>query len=273
MKKKLKKTMPMPNPRDKDGDDNEDTGDEDEGTKKSQDLSADDLQKGIARLDDFITRGDAPSRKQQLLHKAMEEELSKSETEELYGLMGGSADASKKTETNSLGETLTKSLTSDETINDVVEVSDYLEAQHSALVKSLSDLGDHVESMDSRQNEFNLLLARTVSDTAKLVKSMSEQMGVIVAQPARAPKARLSNAAPQALQKSFAGAEGSTQLSKRQVLDGLDTLMEKSMASGQKGVAACGEDLAKSIAKFEMTNAISPRLLAEVRSVIGTQAA
>jgi hypothetical protein len=146
-----------------------------------------------------------------------------------------------------------------------VDVSDYLDQNQQALIKSLTGLSDHIESGDKRQHEFNLVLAKAVSGVGRLVKGMSERLGVIENQPVRPPKSRGVQPG-QVLQKGFAGSPaGDSELSHSQILEGLENMMQKSMADGKDGYTESGENLLMATAKFEQTRTISPGLLNEIR--------
>lgn len=230
--------------------------------KKSEDLTSDDLEKSLAKLEALTQSTDTTSRKDALLSKATKgEELSKSERDELFGLLGG--EAPKAT----VSESLVKGMQSNETIQKALDVSDFLTEQQGELVKSLSALGEVVQKSDARQHEFNLVLAKSIVDVGNLVKAVAQNIGAIAKQPARAPK---SAGVPggTALQKGFAGAPAAdeSQLTKGEVLGTLEAMLEKSMTSGQGGVAANGEDLLTAIAKYEQMNRMSPGLLEEVKA-------
>lgn len=228
-------------------------------------LNEEDLVKALDQLDGYVSANDRGSRKDELLHKAMSEELGDEEREELFGLMGGAPAP------DSRGEEIVKSFEENEDFQKAFEVSDFLREQHDELTKSLGTLADYQERSEQRQHEFNLALARTVSDTGKLVKAMSERLGVIARQPAREPKA-IRTQKDQVLQKSFqdgnqtdtAGAPG-PQVNRRSILKGLEQLMVKSMKGGDDGLAECGEDISVAVATFEQTNQISKPMLDEVK--------
>jgi hypothetical protein len=188
----------------------------------------------------------------------MEGDLEKSERDELFGLMGGAT-----TEEPKPAEPITKSMLENETLQKALDVSDYLREQHEELCKSLGMLSDYQEQSESRQHEFNLILAKAVSDTGQLVKAMSARLGVIAAQPARGPKSK----GVEPLQKSFGGQppEGE-QLSKGMVLDALDALHVESMEKGMDGRTSGGESILNAIAKYENTNMLSKSMLAEVQA-------
>lgn len=231
--------------------------------KKSMDLSGEDLEKSLGRLGEFAQTNDAESRKSALLQKAMEGDLEKSERDELFGLMGGQGDEPGVTH----ADTITKSMEENDTLQKALDVSDYLREQHEELCKSLTQLAEYQEQAESRQHEFNLILAKAISDTGTLVKAMSERLGVIAQQPARAPKSKLGPQQAQPLQKSFAGqAPEGEQLSKSMVLDTLDAMHVESMEKGMDGRTARGESILNAIAKYENSNMLSKSMLAEVQA-------
>jgi hypothetical protein len=239
-----------------------DPKDMDQGTDTG--LNEEDLVKALDRLDEYVQSNDGGSRKEELLQKAMTEELAEGERDELFDLMGGE-DARE-----SRGEEIVKSFKENEDFQKAFEVSDFLREQHEELTKSLSTLADYQARNESRQHEFNLALARTVSDTGKLVKAMSERLGVIERQPARTPKS-VRTPRDQVLQKSFqdgsdsdSGGNG-VQLNRKAILKGLEGLMVKSMGEGRDGLSESNEDISVAVATFEQTNQISKPMLAEVR--------
>jgi len=252
---------------DKDGNEKEGGGYMMKGGKlckmeKSVDLSGEDLEKSLDKLGEFANSEDADTRKSTLLKKAMEGDLEKSEREELFGLMGGTPEGDDEP---THAETITKSMDENETLQKALDVSDYLREQHDELQKSLGQLASFQEQSDSRQHEFNLILAKAVSDTGTLVKAMSEKLGVIAAQPARAPKSKLSPAQP--LEKSFGGqAPDGEQLTKSMVLDALDAMHQESLEKGMDGRTANGEPILHAIAKYENSNMLSKSMLKEVQA-------
>lgn len=229
-------------------------------------LNEEDLVKALDQLDEYVSSNDSGSRKEDLLNKAMSEELGTEERDELFNLMGGETAASE-----SRSDEIVKSFQENEDFQKAFEVSDFLREQHEELTKSLGTLADYQERSESRQHEFNLALARTVSDTGKLVKAMSERLGVIERQPTRGPKA-VRTRQDQVMQKSFQDGSqeepmGQTgpKVNRRSILKGLEGMMAKSMKDGQDGLAECGEDISVAVATFEQMNQISKPLLDEVK--------
>lgn len=257
-------------------DEDEGEGDEDEKggkvpanfAKKSEDLTQDDLEKSLNKLEAYVADGDKPTRKAQLLEKAQSGELAKSERDELFQILGGGTPAAE-----GLGAKLVKGLEDNETLAKALDVSDYLQEQHTELCKSLDALGEHIEKSDSRQHEFNLVLAKAVADIGGLAKAMSERLEVIEGQPVRGPKSRgVSAAAP--LEKSFGGQKpgaAGEEFSKSQILDGMQDLLEKSVDSGQGGAVPGIGDMGVAISKFEQFNTMHPQAFQLVREHLNSK--
>lgn len=239
-----------------------------EGEEAKKSLTAEDLTKSLEKLEAIAKSGDAPSRKDELLKKASEGTLQKSEREELFGLLGGET---KPTET--LGDALTKGLKPDERSEEfqkALDVSGFLHEQHGELVKSLKAVGDEIQKSEQRRHEGFLVLAKAVCDIGRCVEQLHKSVEVIGGQPAHAPKSRGIRTQPsQVLNKGFAGDQpAEEQLSKSQVLDGLDALHEESLSKGMGGSTPEGEDILKAIAKYEQTNLISPTMAKRVQAKI-----
>ena len=246
--------------KDNEDEDEEEGNDMTEKAKKSMSLTEDDLQKSLDKLGALATEGRPESRKDSLLKKAQVEELSKSEKAELFGLLGGEAEQEVPTLSKSIQETYE----GNEVLQKATDVSDYLDESQRALLKSLTLLSDRIEAGDTRQHEFNLVLAKSVSGLGRLIKGMSERLGVIESQPVRAPKSRGVQAS-QVLHKGFGGhAPVEESLTHNQILEGLDGLMQKSMADGKGGFTEAGENILTATAKFEQTRQITPSLLQEI---------
>lgn len=233
------------------------------GCKKSTDLTGDDLEKSLQKLESIVDDGDVTSRKDNLLSKAQSgDDLSKSERDELFSLLGGEP----TDESDSTSDELTKGLSENDTLQKALDVSDYLSEQHTELCKSLTAVGEVIEKSDARQHEYNLVLAKAVAEVGNLVKAVAETVGAIANQPARAPKSAGVQGG-RVLNKSFAGGPSDpNQLSKSDIMNTLDAMMEKSMTEGKSGATESGFDLLTEIAKYEQTNTIAPRLLSEVKA-------
>ena len=218
-------------------------------------LTAGDLNKSLNRLQRYAERGGTQSRKDNLLHKAQTgQDLSKSERAELFDLLGNKPQVKQP-----LAKSVTRGLQSNDSIQKALDVSEYLAEQHNELTKSLGVLSTHIERSDSRQHEFNLVLAKAVADVGNLVKTMAEQMTVIGNQPAHAPKSKGVSGA-MALQKSMAGGqpEGAA-LSKAQVLDTMEGILVDNLQKGGNGILN-GEDISTAITKFESFNQLSQNM-------------
>jgi len=239
---------------------------EEEKSAKSEDLSEDDLAKSLAQLEALAEEGDSDSRKDKLLAKAQSgEDLSKSEADELYQLLGGESGS----EETSLGDEIAKGFSDNETVQQALDVSEYLQENHTELTKSLDKLADAIEKSGNAQHGFNLILAKAVAETGRGVVAIQERLGLIERQPARKPKAVRSPA--QAMEKGFGGREpNGEQLSKSDVLDALEEMLQKSVADGRGGATEDGIDLGVASSKFEQFGQISPTLLNKVRTHIAS---
>jgi len=114
-----------------------------EKAKKS--LTVGDLSKSLDALETFAKSGDLPSRKEYLLGKATGEELTKSERDELFNLLGGNATPDFDSGEDSPGESIVKSMSENDNLQKALDVSDYLQEQHTEMVKSLRRVGEEIE--------------------------------------------------------------------------------------------------------------------------------
>ena len=236
---------------------------------KAEDLTGDDLQKSLDQLNEFAASNDAQTRKQVLLEKALTETLPEAERTELFGLMG----EEPGTDEASLSGEVKKGMEDNKTVQGALDVSDFLRENNIEVTKSMGLLADHIEQSDNRQSEFNLMLAKAVSDIGNHVVAVSTRLGCIESQPAHAPKSKGVPTAP--LKKAFAdqppGDAGD--LSKSEVLDALEEMVMKSVDSGMNGATVDGTDLAMATSKFEQLNRISPKLLKQVKAHIESKGA
>ena len=225
--------------------------------EKSDDLTEDDLEKSLAQLEGAVSEGSPVDRKSELLNKAMDKELEKSEHDELFLLLGGSTPEP----VTPLADEITKSMDDNTELQKALDVSDFLQEQHSELTKSLGALAGRIEKSDLRQHEFNIILAKAVANMGRLTQTVSTRLGTIEDQPVRAPKSK--QATP--LQKSFGGKPpAESKLSKSDIQDTLTSLIEKSVDAGQGG-AVNGYDLINESSKFEQLNTINPAVMAMVQ--------
>lgn len=232
---------------------------------EKSDLTEDELRKSCEELEALARSGD---RKGQLLEKAQSGELDEKEREELYRILGGGDEGS-------LAGTVTKGLQpdADDDLAKALDVSDYLNAQHRALVGSLEQLSEHVEKGGQRQHEFNVVLAKSLVASQKAIlqqgevlKSIANRLGVIEQQPARQPKSQLNKS--EVVERQLAGGQPGEgeQLTKSDVSGVLSSWIQ----SGRK-TSDSGESLLVASSKFEQFNMISPSLKAEVERHLAGQ--
>jgi hypothetical protein len=211
---------------------NEDSQMEDEekscGTKKSQDLTEDDLSKAINVLNDFVTSSDSVSRKEVLLKKAMTDDLSSEEMNELFKSLSNSENVEAE-EANDFSNSILDSLESD-AIQKSLDVSDYLTELHSGLVKSLSALEGELNGNAMRQHTFNITLAKSMvsvatglKDVMSIISELKKSMDNYSEVPIRKPTS------VQPLNKAFAGQKGQEgqSLSKSEMMGQLLHLAEQ----------------------------------------------
>jgi len=225
---------------------------------KSEDLTEDDLEKSLAKLEEYTEEKDVPTRRQVLLEKAQEGELTKSEQDELFQILGGGEAKPDST----LVEEVEKAMEPTEDMQKALDVSDFLSETHEENKRVNTVLAERIEKSDSRQQSFNLILAKAITDIGKLTKSVDERLAGIEGQPARKPK---SQARP--LAKSFANAEptaGQGNLSKSQILETMDELFRKSIDAGNDGLVE-GVNMQMASTKYEMTGNVSPQVLEMVK--------
>lgn len=236
-------------------------------SKKSEDLTGDDLSKSLDLLDEFVSDNDeGVSRKDALLQKALDGELPEDEKKELFGLMG---DAPAAPETP-LKDEVAKSMDGNETVQNALEVSDFLREQNEALSKALGVLAEHIEKSDATQGGFNLLLSKAVSQIGRNVEAMSVRLGVIETQPAHGPKSK----GVQPINKSFAGRPGGedgADLNKSQIMGAMTELCEKSYDANQDGMVG-GVNMKNEVIKFEVSNKISRPAMKAVQAHIAAGA-
>lgn len=214
------------------------------GTKKSVEITEDDLMKSVEQLEAFAKADDPISRKNELLEKAQKEDLTDSEKDELFKALG------KEKEEVVEEESITKSFEDNEDMQKSLDVSDYLSDLHTGLVKALGAFEAKQTASDSRQHEFNILLAKSVAQVGKLMKSLNDRMEEIENQPVA--KARSTATA---VKKSFGGVQEQQgeRLSKSEIMDQL-------MGLAMSGKCPPDIDMNHVVAKFESTNVLDKRV-------------
>jgi hypothetical protein len=227
-------------------------GEEEEKSEKSEDLSEDDLEKSLAKLEGYVEGKDEKTRKEILLEKAQKSSLSKSEQDELFQILGGS----EATPSSPLIEDVSKAMEPSEDMQKALDVSDFLSETHEETKRVTTVLAEHMQKSDARQQDFNLLLAKAVADIGKLSKSIDERLAGIEGQPARPPKSKIKP-----LEKSFANSDApEVKLSKGEILDTMNTMFRKSFDAGEHGLVN-GVDMEKACAKYEITNQLDRNVL------------
>lgn len=223
-------------------------------------VSQDALEKALTQLNELAKS--SKDEKQELLQKAMSTELSKEENSRLIELMSG-----VKAPQDTLAKSVTAQLQPENVpeVQEAVDVSKYLNAFNKGTLAALSTICDTMEKSDSQQHEFNIVLAKAVSQVGQLMKSLNDKVEKWAQQPAEQPKAARTTvqAQTQTIQKSFVGQE-QEQISKGECLNLLEEMHMTSLQKGRGGLSSCGEDLQKSIAKYEMTGSMSRPLVNEL---------
>lgn len=230
------------------------------------DLSEDELQKSLDQLEGFADLSDHESRKDALMQKSLDSGLGAEENEELMDLLAGNtADEDEP-------ESITKSFDENPTLQKAMEVSSFLTAQHEELTKALDIVSDRLDASDTRQHNFNLVLAKSVALTGRLVQELSKSVEVMGGQPARGPKSRGAPGQPsvQPLAKSFAGTDGE-KLSKAEMMGGLEGLFEDVIEKSGDSKLPNGVDLLEEISKFEQSSMMDPKVAQMVQRRIATQ--
>lgn len=258
--------------------DGEEDGEEDE-EKAGKSIPVEDLEKALVQLERF-SKGDGPGRREELLEKAQKGKLAKSEADELYQILAGTRPGDETDVGEPLSKALTAGLEENEEMEKAIDVSGFLGELRDELTKSLTVLGDAVEAGEQREHAFNLVLAKALASVGNLVKAQTvaldaiqSRLGIIEAQPARKPKSQLTGVQP--LEKGMAGgrpAGAGDELTKGQILDALDEMLEKSVNEGGSGSIG-GESLTLATAKLESAGTISPSLLNAVRAHLKNRAA
>ena len=233
-------------------------------------LTEEALVKSLEKLDAIAEEAPA-ARKDVLLSKAQNEELSDDEKVELFKALGGEVVGEENV---GLAEEISKSIDPDynEELAGTLDVTGYMAQLHKSIQDSVVFLADSLEKSEHAQNEKFLVLCKGLSDVGKIslyqgriIKSLQEKIDNLGGQPARAPKARLGPG--NALSKSFVGAGGGDsgeELSKADIQNTLDAMHEASLEKGNKGFSAGGEDINMAITKFENGSQISPALWQEM---------
>lgn len=229
---------------------------EEEDLDKSEDsdLTEEELIKGLNVLELFSGSAGS-SRKNSLLRKALTEDLDSDEKQELFSFIGGSIGESSEE------ETISKGMNSNKAIQDSLDVSEFLSAQHTELVKALDSVESRIGILNAQQNEFNLLLAKGITSIGKCVQNILNSIDNIEGAPISAPKA--TN--PKALAKSFSGTSseenGAAPLTKSSAAKTLLGIVESRLSKGLPTITEDGIDLINEVALIESSGRIHPNTL------------
>jgi hypothetical protein len=206
-----------------------------------------------------------------LMQRAQSAEgITKSEAKALFGKVAKGARRSA-----SLGESVAKSFTEDRALSQAhgqtqdSDVGDYLEALTERTAKSQAMLADtmegSVQQLTAQNERYHSVMAKALGQSLATLKLISERMGVIEAQPTRAPKS-LSAQPVEAARKSFAGSAPNATLSKAEMLDTLTRMNLDSMKSGRQGMSKGHRPLMNGIEAAMNDQAPDAGLLEEVIS-------
>lgn len=240
---------------------------EDEGDKEMDKAAVveADLLKSLEKIE-AITKSETPeARKQDLLRKSLDGAASEDEQGELAALLKGEVIVDAD-------EDLSKSIEAEEdgALAKAIDVSDALGELVGKLEKALGNVGEELRKSSSHQGEVNLVLAKGLLDTSRLalttnglVKGLQNTLEGVLSQPVSGRRSVASS--NQIIQKSHAGtAPAEEQITKGQILDVLDAMIEERVTKGEPLVAPCGEDLTKATAKVETTGGVSPALMQDL---------
>lgn len=249
---------------DDDDDDDDDEDDLDDGAAKS-DVSKNDLLKSLAELDataKAAANGTSPRLRALSAKVARGDSLSKAETAEMASLV--------KSDTNT---TSTKDLfMQDNDLKKGFEASDFLDGLGTKTAEAIDGVRADFQKALAETGEFNLALAssfnalgKVVSLQQDLLKSLVDEVKALrgdVPQQRREPEAPSGNSRV-GTKVSDQGPRGNgnkpaPSLSKAEILDTMDGLIEKS--EGHSGMVG-GIDLVNAIAKYESTDHVSPAVL------------
>lgn len=203
-----------------------------------------------------LTKSGKAGRQSELLLKAQSGALSADERAELVKSLSGEGSSTVAAVEGALGDALPESIAKSST-----DVSQYLQNLHTGTVEAVSVLAKSLEEQDAARNREAIALAkglgelmRVVADQGKLVKSLQAELATFSRTPASVPRS-VANAAPVAP----SAAPLTSDLTKSQVLDMFDTLIEKSQG---------GESAFWSLeqTKFEATGQLNKDVLAKLQA-------
>lgn len=235
--------------------------------EKKDDVGVDALEKALVTLE-TLTKSEKDE-KAELFQKSMTSELSEAEKARLVTLISGG------TNVEPLAKSVTASIAQpkDPEVQAAVDVSPFLKAISTGNVEALSTLADTMEKSFAGQSEWNQAIGQAVGQIGLLVKSLRDEVHGWAEGTNERPKAAQTVTQAQVLQKSFAGnpnqggaGQDGEHLSKSVILDTMEAMHQDSIQKGRGGLANCGEDLNKSIAKYEQTGRMTKQLVEEVKA-------
>lgn len=229
-----------------------------EKEKKDQEEAEKSLANTLSLLENLTKSGKA-GRKAELLSKAQVGSLSADEREELVKSLSGEGSTTVAAVEGAMSDALPDSIAKSST-----DVSEYLRELHAGTVEAMSAIAKSLDAADEARNKEAVALAkglieltRVVDAQGKLVKSLQTELASLARQPVSAPRS-VANAlgAPQAP----ASSEQAGSLTKSQILDMFDTLIEKS-----QGAEASYWMLEQT--KFESTGQLGKETFAKLQAV------
>lgn len=235
--KKTKKSEDDTSPEDVDTGEFSDYMDEEDEEDLEKSLTADQLNRGIERLEKAL-RAQEPEedRKQELLQKSLSGSASASERAELAVMLSPPQ--------SELREELTKSLAdlgSTEPLRKALDASPILAELQDALIKSIGDVADRMQEREVEDADFRLALMKSLIDFGSALQSQNERLSelsksvdAVSRTPAHPPTAARTGAQP--LSKSIGGSSGQVDLNK------IQDNIAKRIASGNR-MSASGQDL------------------------------
>jgi hypothetical protein len=238
------------------------------------DIAESDLMKALDVLEATAAGADGPvDRRAELAAKLADGTIEKAEQQELVQLLGGTAEP----EGEDLDKSFKELFANDDQLKQDYEISPFIERHSQLIAEGLDFLRTSMEKSSERQSSFNAALAKsfrnigqTVLEQADLIKSqqtqiraLSERLGVVES----TPMPRKSVSGTRALAKSFDGGQAGDALSREQILEGMERLMQKSR--NNNFMAPCGEPLERAVALYETTGHISKSMLGDIKAELG----
>ena len=245
----------------------QETKPEEELGKATSMLPEDVLMKSLDKIEAIAKTETPDARKRALLEKSLAGPLSTDETTELTDLLRGVSGPS-------LGKALAANLdgNKDGAMQKAMEVdvTGALEEMVAGIRKSLGEVGEELQKSSRHQGEVNLVLAKGLLDTgrlvlraAQLIKAVDAKFDGFLAQPSGLPKGKVGGVSP--LGKAFGGAApAEDQISKGQILDLMEEMLEVDMKKSGQGRSPGGEDLVKAIASVEQGAGVSQALMKDL---------